>query len=290
MQHASSCGFKRGLRSSRQGEGMISLRTWTERSRATRPRGVRMLADSIGAEYEETNVADNGMCDPAIDDVSVVKEDEREEEPFEVRLANLERAVVRQPLHRELLYKTLAFCEIRRTLREVEEEISTYPEFRHAVQDQYHLARVLEEAGGLKRIELDESGEEVLPERKEGLSEDEVDDLVCDVCFETTDLGREFVTLHSPKARLEELLGLVPARRSTYVEVLEFCETPRSYDDVKALLDGREILHVGSDGTAQPIQPSVFLDKLERAGAVVWEGGWQLTEGGRAYLGELKGI
>lgn len=241
-------------------------------------------------EFDEESAVDNGMCDPADDDASAEEGKASSELSFEERLTILERAVVRQPLHREILYKTLAFCRDRRSLREVEEQIALFPEFRHAVQDQYHLACVLEKAGGLRRVELDGEGAEVTSERKEGLSEDEVDDLVHSTCFETTDLGDALVSRHEPRARLEELLDLVPARRATYVEVLEFCATPRGYDEVKALLEGRDVLLVGADDTGRPIQPSVFLDKLERAGAVVWEDGWRLTEGGRGYLEELKGM
>ena len=277
------------IRCKSQDEKGLPPAQWRRGSGPERGKGEK-LADLAFIEDRETEAVDNGMCDPAFDDVSGLDCETQPERPFEERLYDLERAVVRQPLHREILYRTLAFCETGRLLREVEEEIESYPEFQHAVQDQYHLALVLERAGGLERIELDEDGEVVTADRKAGLSEDEVDDLVYDVRFETTELGREFVSRHTPKARLEELLDLVPARRSTYVEVLEFCEEPRSYDEVKKLLEGRDVLHAGEDGTRQPIQPSVFLDKLERAGAVVWDGAWRLTEGGKDFLGELKGL
>ena len=36
------------------------------------------------------------------------------------------------------------------------------------------------------------------------------------------------------------------------------------------------------------MQPSVFVDKLERAGALVWNEGWRLTEEGEAFLQDLK--
>lgn len=245
-------------------------------------------AQSAVVEDEEV-VADNGMLDPADDDVADEGEEERPEDvPFDVRLRVLEDAVCRQSLHREIEYKILRFCEERRDLRVIEEEVAGYPEFAHAVQSQYHMICALEDAGGLRRIELDENGVEVAPEQKEGLTEDEVDDLVASYSFETTEVGRAFVEQHAPRARLIELLDLVPARRDTYVEVLEYCREPRSYHDFESLLAGRDILRIGPNGTHEAIQPSVFLDKLERAGAIVWDGGWKLTEGGEEYLRELQ--
>ena len=276
-------------------------------------------AQSAVVEDEEV-VADNGMLDPADDDVADEGEEERPEDvPFDVRLRVLEDAVCRQSLHREIEYKILRFCEERRDLRVIEEEVAGYPEFAHAVQSQYHMICALEDAGGLRRIELDENGVEeyvmnacpscgscsgmytansmnCLTEaigmglRGNGtiLTEDEVDDLVASYSFETTEVGRAFVEQHAPRARLIELLDLVPARRDTYVEVLEYCREPRSYHDFESLLAGRDILRIGPNGTHEAIQPSVFLDKLERAGAIVWDGGWKLTEGGEEYLRELQ--
>ncbi len=246
-------------------------------------------AQSAVIEDEEV-VADNGMLDPADDDVTEESAEEEflEELPFEARVRALEDAVCRQSLHREIEYKILQFCEERRDLHVIEEEVAGYPEFAHAVQSQYHLICALEDAGGMRRIELDENGAEVSSERKAGLTEDEVDDLVASYSFETTEVGRAFVAQHAPRARLIELLDLVPARRETYVEVLEFCREPRGYHDIETLLAGRDILRFGPDGTEETIQPSVFLDKLERAGAIVWDGGWRLTEGGEDYLRELQ--
>jgi hypothetical protein len=34
----------------------------------------------------------------------------------------------------------------------------------------------------------------------------------------------------------------------------------------------------------------VFLDKLEAAAGIEWNGGWVLTEEGRAFLAELKDL
>ena len=127
------------------------------------------------------------------------------------------------------------------------------------------------------------------PERKEGLTEDEVDDLVAGYAFMTTAVGLAVVEQHTPRARIIELLNLVPERADTYIELLDFCsEEPRTYSEISQLLKGRPALVRIVDGEPQTMQPSVFVDKLEAAGGMVWRDGWVLTDEGRAYLAELR--
>ena len=51
---------------------------------------------------------------------------------------------------------------------------------------------------------------------------------------------------------------------------------------------GRDVLVRLVNGEPQAMQPSVFVDKLEAAGAVEWRDGWVLTDEGRSYLQELR--
>lgn len=204
-------------------------------------------------------------------------------------LESLESTVNRHPLNREIMIKVLQYCFEERALHDVEEEIQTYPEFVQCTQNPYRLVRFLVEAGGLDEVERAEDGSVVRPEDKEGLTEDEVDDLVCEVGYVTTEAGRVLVEANLPEARLHALLGLVPEREGTYREVLEFiAQTPRSYAEVKEFLAGRPVLEVVIDGVRQTMQPSVFVDKLERAGALVWDGGWRLSDGGLRFLEESR--
>ena len=92
-----------------------------------------------------------------------------------------------------------------------------------------------------------------------------------------------------PSARLVDLLHLAPERAETYIELLEFVDVDaRSYPEIEALLSGRPVLEIIIDGNRETMQPSVFVDKLERAGALVWKDGWTLTEEGREFLEDLK--
>ena len=110
-----------------------------------------------------------------------------------------------------------------------------------------------------------------------------------EISFKSTDVGDWFVDYNKPSARLVDLLHLVPERTDTYIELLEFVEAaPRPYGQIEELLLGRPALQTVIDGRVETMQPSVFVDKLERAGALVWKEGWTLTEEGREFLEDLK--
>ena len=195
----------------------------------------------------------------------------------------VERAVLRQTEHREILIAVLGFCETRRRLDEVELFIMDRPEFGYETQSPFLLIGLLERAGALARLELDENGGPVTDERKEGLSEDEADDLVFEVDYETSPAGREVYGRLAPQARLAELLETQDARRDVYCELLEFCLAPRSREEIEALLEGRDILRFDAPDGRQ-LMPSVFVDRLERSGVLVWRGKWVTGPEGKAYL------
>ena len=207
---------------------------------------------------------------------------------FEERIDLVERAVKRNPLHREVLYKTLKYCMERRLLPDVEESIASYPEFPSTAQSPYYLLHFLVKDGGIDVFELDEEGEVVTEERKEGLTEDEIDDLVAQYAYQTNDIGAVIVEKMSPKNRLIELLGIVPDYYDTYIEVLGFLEEKKTFASVDTLLRGRDVLMANRDPGDRPIQPSVFIDKLEKAGGIYWDGGWLITPEGKELLETLQ--
>lgn len=231
---------------------------------------------------------DNGLVDPANTDI-VEEEEAPVELTFDEKLYLLEEAVVKHPLNREVLYKLLAYCTEERTLEDIEQTLATWPEFRTATQNQHRLAETLARAFGLEHIERDAEGELVTPERTCGLDEDAIDDLIVSISYRTTDVGEHFVEQHRPRARLVELLQLAPERADVYIELLAYiADAPRTYNEIVELLRGRPVLETIIDGVRHTMQPSVFVDKLERAGALVWKEGWCLTEEGEAFLKDLR--
>jgi len=238
---------------------------------------------------ERAEEIDNGMVDPAPNDVSELSEAVEEAKTDEEKLSILNGCVTRHPLNREAMYKTLKYCVEERELHDIEEHIATFPEFPRITMNQYYLVKSLVEAYGLELIERTEEGERVTPEMKEGKTEDEIDDLVFSLNYQTTPIGEQLVAKHSPNARFAALLDWEPSRRDTYIEVLEFiAQKPRPYAQVEGLLKGSPVLQTVIDGRIETVQPSVFLDKLERAGVLVWNKNWNITEEGREYLEGMK--
>ena len=245
--------------------------------------------DELVAEL--TDVAREG---DSLDDIQASEADAGYIDPvvFGRMVAKVTEAVTRNPLQRELFYKVLSFCQESKPLREIEQMVMALPGFERTSTNAYHFIAVMENAGGLERFELDDEGDVVDDARKAGLTEDEIDDLVAEYAFMTPPAGQAVVEQHTPRARIIELLGLVPERRDTYIEIMEFlAEEPRTYNEVTQLLDGRDVLwHLDSKGNPELMQPSVFLDKLHSAAAIEWHQGWQLSEEGRACLDELKSV
>ena len=125
--------------------------------------------------------------------------------------------------------------------------------------------------------------------RRAQLGEDEFDDLLATESLVSTEAGRRLLELAAPQRRMGLLLESEPERAATYVEVLEFIRDRHpAYGDIKALLAGRDILHAYLDGRWADIQPSVFVDKLESAGMILWRDGWELTEEGALALQRIK--
>ncbi|MGV8084119.1 MAG: hypothetical protein AB2L09_10880 [Coriobacteriia bacterium] len=246
-------------------------------------------------EYVEPDRLEAASEDPwlgtpadASADASAAGEEPAEEESFEARVERVRAAVMRQPLHREILYKTLGFCRERRDLPDIEQKIATYPEFKHATQNQYRLISFLTNAGGLECLELDDEGEIVAEERKAGLSEDEIDDLVASYAYATTDAGLAIWEEMNPRKRILDLLGIAPEHEETYAELLEFCASPKTYKEIEDLLKERDILSFGMAPNEPAIHPSYFVDTLERVGGIVWDGGWIASEEGRAIVETIR--
>lgn len=211
-----------------------------------------------------------------------------EEGSFDARMGRVMAAVMKQPLHREILHKTLGFCRERRALTDVEQEIATYPEFKFAGQNQYRLISFLADAGGLDRLELDDDGEIVTEEMKAGLSEDEIDDLVASYAYVTTDAGAAVFEELNPRRRMIELLETQPEYVDTFAEVLEFCKSSRTYKEIADLLEDSGIHWSRTESDEAAVHPSYFVSNLERVGGIVWKDGWLLSDEGRAILENIR--
>jgi hypothetical protein len=194
------------------------------------------------------------------------------------------------PLYRPILFRILTSCNgTRHLLPELEGHIAAFPEFARSTHPQYSLIMWLTEAGALDMLEIDAEGKVLTDERKTGLSTDEIDDLVENWAFETTEVGRAVIDEFNPQQRISELLSAVPERYETYIEVLEFLQEKRPFAEVDALLRGRDILMFGREPGDRPLQPSVFIDKLAACGGIAFNDGWMITKEGKELLDTVRG-
>ena len=274
--------------------GAVKATSVSAAKQAARPADEDAPTDEQTEDELVADLTDVAREGDSLDDIQASEADAGYIDPvvFGRMVAKVTEAVTRNPLQRELFYKVLSFCQESKPLREIEQMVMALPGFERTSANAYHFIAVMENAGGLERFELDDEGDVVDDARKAGLTEDEIDDLVAEYAFMTTPAGQAVVEQHTPRARIIELLGLVPERRDTYIELMEFlAEEPRTYNEVTQLLDGRDVLwHLDSKGNPELMQPSVFLDKLHSAAAIEWHQGWQLSEEGRACLDELKSV
>jgi hypothetical protein len=194
------------------------------------------------------------------------------------------------PLYRPVLYRILEACQNQRVrLPDLEGYIGGLVEFKSSSQPQYSLIQWLVDAGALDEYEVDAEGEIVSDEQKQGLEEDELDDLIQTFAYQISADGRTVLTDINPVSRLEKLLAEVPERYDTYIEVLQFLRERHSYAEIDALLRGREILMSGREPDDRPMQPSVFVDKLAANGGLVWDKGWTTTKEGKELLDKISG-
>jgi hypothetical protein len=212
-------------------------------------------------------------------------EDPPEELPFEERVFKACHLLQANPLNRIVLYRTLQTCVSECVLlNELETFILEQPESKESTQPPYFLIDWLVDYGMLDVSEIDFEGNIVEPEQKEGLSEDEIDDLIDNFAFSTNEVGKAVIEEFSPRNLLGELLEVKPDRYDTYIELLEFLQEPRAYLEVDNLLRGRDVLMSGRGEGERPMQPSVFVDKLAASGSITFKGGWVLTGEGKEWL------
>ena len=232
--------------------------------------------------------ADGDLAPKAAEPASAPEADASAEATFEEAVAALTETVNRAPLHREIFLKLLAFCTTQRTLAEAEEAARACPEFSSVAQSPYRLIRTLVHAGGLYWLELDETGTPLTLQFKAGLTPDEIEDATFAYAVVTTPVGEQVADDLAPEKRLRRLFDLVPQRMGTYLDLMDFCREQRTFKEIEALLRARPATTFASTASSQPLQPSFFVDALERSGGLAWNDGWKITERGMKILQELS--
>ena len=171
--------------------------------------------------------------------------------------------------------------------------MNSYPELRIHVLDPATLVSWLVDAGAI----------EVLPREDEAKGDDgaiaekavdeadpsdpaEVEELShvareegCDDVLAITDAGLEAWREHEDSDGVARLFASSGALEGTFRRVLELCRESRGAKELESALVEEGLL-----GTSER-QASYFLDKLEQAEGIVWDGGWKTTRKGLSHIG-----
>lgn len=123
----------------------------------------------------------------------------------------------------------------------------------------------------------------------EPVYDEAADEEIVDVAltaYALTEAGRAATRDFAPASRLSALLAEEAEHGDRFYDLLAFCaEAPRSRHDIDGLLnDYCAAIPTKFSVAAQGLYPSYFTDRLEKCGALVWEGGWRTTEAGRSVL------
>ena len=184
-------------------------------------------------------------------------------------------------VNRPTLYRILELTDDMVALPQLEAVIQEMPEYATATQPPYCLVEWLVDAGALQRFDLDAEGAVIDDARREGLSEDELDELVADYAFQLTEPGRIAREHFDPRSQARDLFSGQPLRKDAYLETLSFVQQRRSLLEIDRHLRDASLLCL-EDG--ETIQTSSVMGKLADIGAVTFDRGWLITADGARIL------
>lgn len=130
----------------------------------------------------------------------------------------------------------------------------------------------------------DDAALEGTPAQSEGFSDEaepvatDPADAIVEWRVVTTAVGLEALEATDARGQLRTLLrDQAEHRYAAYLDVLTFCEEPRTLAEISEFLIGNPGLEIDDRGVVN-MQPNAYIGKLDKAGALVWTGdGWQTT-------------
>lgn len=206
--------------------------------------------------------------------------------PFEEQVDAVLTCIGAQNSLREILYKILVFCQERREFGEVEQFIQDTPEgtYNHLLQEPYTLIHMLLKERGLDGYAYDEQGELLEGDEYDGYTPQDMQNLAATYEVQTSPAGAEACELISPERRFQSLMMQHPHRSDTYYQFMAFCQTPRKLPEIKEFYEQHTELAHDTVQIHHTLSADFYIDKLEKAGVLVWMGAWQLNEAGKRIL------
>lgn len=239
--------------------------------------------DVQGESNDETPAKDTESS--KTQDGSIVNENgEQPQKPASERIADLLHSM--QPRRRVLL-GIIAFCDQPKAVSEVNAHIDQLQSHDKSVYSPADLCELLEKAGAIERI--DPSGEDAheFKQKPKIVTVDGVEYLQPaterEVFWKSTDEGKDVVAQDDPADRTQKLLQEDAKYARIYEQILNACkENPQSVNDLGSMVNGDPLLK-------QPrLYVQHFIDRLEKDGALLWDGAWTITQVGEDALTSLQ--
>lgn len=101
-----------------------------------------------------------------------------------------------------------------------------------------------------------------------------------------TDTGRTLLDQYAPDKTLDALLNAKPAYRDVFVAVLTSCNTTggATRTELEHTINAFPQLQPDPATQRTRVYPQYFIDALEAAGGIAWDGSWRTTPAGKAHL------
>lgn len=200
---------------------------------------------------------------------------------FEDHIALIERRLDREPRYRLALYRLLDFCAQPRSLEEIDQEVSAYPEMAVSPFTTRTLLRWLVEPEAI--VAVDEEGNPVVSEEPEDEGEDDgskAPEAIVEFYCNSV-VGAQVLDNFRQSDPIGALFRELPQYEGAFIRVLKACQEPKSRKEVEELFKDDPILT-----KPKRVYPNMFLDKLERVGALVFQNNWVTTQEGIAFLAD----
>jgi hypothetical protein len=182
------------------------------------------------------------------------------------------------------------YCKQERTMSDIEAFVKKNEYSKMFVETPAALVTILVNNGYL--LERTYVDGELYSGTDEDLYEDETipEDASIEHRYESTQSGQETIEEFLPSSLISKLFNEHPEHADAFKSVLRMCSEGESLtkESIATALENESLVPHDARTGLPRVLPSYFTDKLERAGALEWKHGWQITEEGRAFLEKGK--
>lgn len=193
------------------------------------------------------------------------------------------------PARRNAVLGILGFLLQARTPEEVREEVARIQAHDASAYSAGSYSALLEEAGAIERLSADGSAWDSARRQPQVVEEDGQRFFqpgpTLSFVWKATEAGRVVCAENAPALLLARLIGFDEKYLVIYERVLRLCaEDARPIETINACVDHDPLVQ------DPPLKASYFVDRLERSGALIWDGAWKTTPAGRAWLNEQTNV